>query len=606
MTPLPPLFPQRISVKQLAMLDTCSCQFLALTQHLLAHGSTDGFDAHVPPLFGRIAAKNHHWETAMLRRYYRSPHTRVIDLEGVAPNTYKDYIGQTYQQQPHLNNIPLPAQHCDNKPHNLFLKDSSPFHQPVTVYHAVQLQSYDNYYGTIPFLVNSGGRWHIQIPKIGSHVRHYTLAQLGLYALLANDILDDVPTTQISPEVHLSSGNVSAHDCDVVRDYGYAVIAEALEMIALVNDEYVDETWWQLRNPCGQCWHCHKAIEQHNDVMQISGVGTSTRESLHQRGVYTLDDLVKAPLSELPSFLDAELLRQAHAQYTQQQERIKRGCDSFVWTEKRHTAILRNEDLPSLQRGDVFLDMELDYLSEASHEDNTGLVYLIGVVGQDIPSPHTRSSTAPSKKIIRAQATWETAPIVNLKHSGDFSALLGMTYWPLWAHNAKEERSIFCQLITFLLKRRKKYPDMRVYHYSYQEKLSLKRASQRYGFYAEELQDLMHSKRGIGQTGIFTDLFKIVKHTIRTGQPGYSLKELEPLFCGQLRRAPGINDGADSLVLYDQLLEASALEQLRRQHGDESTTAASFADQLQMYNEYDCCSMVLLHEWLRMNALDYP
>ena len=129
---------------------------------------------------------------------------------------------------------------------------------------------------------------------------------------------------------------------------------------------------------------------------------------------------------------------------------------------------------------------------------------------------------------------------------------------------------------------------MRIYHYSPQERLYLQRLSSRHGLLQGEVRDFLSSE------GLMRDLQQVVQSTIRTGQRGYSLKEMEPFYMGSWMRSEDLDNGADSVIVYDTLARKGVLE-------PGTKLPAEDAEQLRLlalYNEYDCCSTALLHHWL--------
>ena len=129
---------------------------------------------------------------------------------------------------------------------------------------------------------------------------------------------------------------------------------------------------------------------------------------------------------------------------------------------------------------------------------------------------------------------------------------------------------------------------MHIYHYSPQERLYLQRLSSRHGLLQGEVRDLLAGD------GPLRDLQQVVQSAIRTGQGGYSLKEMEPFYMGSWMRSEDLDNGADSVIVYDALSRAGALDP----GAELSVDAAEQLRLLALYNEYDCCSTALLHHWL--------
>ena len=63
---------------------------------------------------------------------------------------------------------------------------------------------------------------------------------------------------------------------------------------------------------------------------------------------------------------------------------------------------------------------------------------------------------------------------------------------------------------------------------------------------------------------------------------------------GSWMRSEDLDNGADSVIVYDALSRAGALDP----GANLSVDAAEQLRLLALYNEYDCCSTALLHHWL--------
>jgi hypothetical protein len=72
----------------------------------------------------------------------------------------------------------------------------------------------------------------------------------------------------------------------------------------------------------------------------------------------------------------------------------------------------------------------------------------------------------------------------------------------LWAHTPAEERKAFEDLIDLIVERRRRHPDMHVYHYAAYEPTALGRLMGRYGTREEELDDLFRGQ-------VFVDLYRV-------------------------------------------------------------------------------------------------
>jgi hypothetical protein len=121
---------------------------------------------------------------------------------------------------------------------------------------------------------------------------------------------------------------------------------------------------------------------------------------------------------------------------------------------------------------------------------------------------------------------------------------------------------------------------MHVFHYGHYEITALKRLMCKYGTREDAVDELL---RG----GVFVDLYRIVTQSLRVGEPGYSLKNLERLWADS--RAGDVATAGDSVVFYDAWMESGQSRDWR-----ESDLLKAIRD----YNEEDCLSTQRLAEWL--------
>jgi|HubBroStandDraft_5_1064220.scaffolds.fasta_scaffold03645_2 predicted RecB family nuclease len=147
-------------------------------------------------------------------------------------------------------------------------------------------------------------------------------------------------------------------------------------------------------------------------------------------------------------------------------------------------------------------------------------------------------------------------------------------YVDFWARSLADERKAASDLLSFLLERRQKYPNMHVYHYAPYEKTALGRLTTRYKVYEDALDDLLRA-------GVLVDLYAVVRQGIYVSQPSYSIKKLEPFYA--FRRDAELKSGDDSILLFEQWL-------------DERDDA--ILEKIRQYNDEDCRSTHRLHRWL--------
>ena len=147
-------------------------------------------------------------------------------------------------------------------------------------------------------------------------------------------------------------------------------------------------------------------------------------------------------------------------------------------------------------------------------------------------------------------------------------------YRAFWALDLRAERAAFEQFIDFIIERRARYPDMHVYHYAPYETIALRRLMGAYGTREAELDTLLRGQ-------VFVDLYAVVRQAVRISQPGYSIKKLEPYY--GMERATDVKRGDDSIVKFEEWI---------------ASRDQRILDDIEQYNNDDCRSTLLLHEWL--------
>ncbi len=219
------------------------------------------------------------------------------------------------------------------------------------------------------------------------------------------------------------------------------------------------------------------------------------------------------------------------------------GTPQFEVADPQPLALLPNPD-----DGDLFFDFEGDPLWTADGTD-WGLEYLFGVLEGG--------------------------------RSGAFH--------PLWAHDRRDERTALVDFLALVAKRRRRYPNMHIYHYASYEKTALLRLAGRHGVGEDEVDELLRS-------GTLVDLYPIVRKSIRVGSESLGLKALEPLYMGSQLRSGDVTTATDSITQYARYCQL-------RSNG-QSDEAATVLKEIEDYNLYDCRSTRALRDWLLMRAFE--
>lgn len=149
-----------------------------------------------------------------------------------------------------------------------------------------------------------------------------------------------------------------------------------------------------------------------------------------------------------------------------------------------------------------------------------------------------------------------------------------------WCQDTVEEKNAFVRFMNFVLERKKKYPDLKIYHYAPYEPTALKRLMGQTGMLEAELDQMLREE-------IFVDLYSITRQSIRAGIEKYSIKDLEQ-FYGYKRELP-LRDVGPHKRFVEHSLEL---------HHPLSDIPKEALEAVETYNKDDCYSTYYLREWL--------
>jgi predicted RecB family nuclease len=391
--------------------------------------------------------------------------------------------------------------------------------------------------GFADFLVRADGHYRVVDTKLARSAKVEALLQLAAYA----DALAGagVPVAA-DAELIFGNGEAMRYRLDELIP---VYLPRRAELQRLLDDHYAggSAVRWEDEHvrACFRCPECTVKVREHDDLLLVAGMRVSQRARLLDADITTVAALAehRGPVPELPDRVVTSLTAQARLQVAPKVD----GKPAYEVADAQPLMLLPNPD-----KGDLFFDFEGDPLWSIDGRE-WGLEYMFGVLG----------------------------------NSDDFH--------PLWAHDRAEERKALLDFLAMVRKRRKRYPNMHVYHYASYEKTALLRLAGRYGVGEDDVDDLLRH-------GVLVDLFPLVRKSIRIGTENYSLKSLEPLYMGGELRSGDVTTATDSITQYARYCA------LRDQ--DQHDEAAVVLKEIEEYNRYDCRSTRKLRDWLINRAIE--
>ena len=394
--------------------------------------------------------------------------------------------------------------------------------------------------GHADFLERTPDGWLVSDTKLARRESVPALLQIAAYAAMLRD--SGVPTAPVARLV-VGSGDVRDFDLHDILPV-YLARRERLDALLAEHHSGADPAAWGDSRwlACGRCEVCEPEIEAARDLLVVAGVRGPTRRRLIEAGVLTIDDLATRtePVPDVRTTTLDRIREQARLQLEQE-----RDPDGGVRYEVTDADPLRRMPVPS--PGDVFFDFEGDPLWSEPGSTTWGLEYLFGCLTVD----------------------------------GVGSGSAEPSFHPFWAHDRVEERQALIDFVTWLTDRRRRWPDLHVYHYAPYETAALIRLAARHGVCEDDVDQLLRD-------GVFVDLYAVVRAAIRVSQRSYSIKKLEPLYMEA--REAAVTNAADSIVVYHQVCAA-------RVAGREDDADALLRE-IRDYNLDDCVSTWRLRDWL--------
>jgi uncharacterized protein len=347
--------------------------------------------------------------------------------------------------------------------------------------------------------------------------------------------------------IELGSGERETVRTDDVLAYWRRLRGQLAALVAEPSDEAT------VPEPCEHCAFCEFELvcdaewRAADSLVHVAGVRRADRAVLIGDGVDTIAALaaLDRPVTDLDDGRLERMVRQAHLQM-QAREAPDGDPPPFellpppapaagelpeLDSEPVEPELTGFAALPAPDDGDVFLDYE----GHPFWRPDVGLFFLFGFIEQ---------------------------------HDGEWR------YRAFWAHDQAEEKAATGRLVEYLAERRRRFPNMHVYHYNHTERSALERLTADYAVAELELE------RQIA-TGLFVDLFPIVTGAMQVGVESYGLKHIERL--ADFERSHDIERGAGAVIEYEHWM------------GDHDTDRL---ERIARYNEDDVRATRAVRDWL--------
>ena len=359
--------------------------------------------------------------------------------------------------------------------------------------------------------------------KLARRVKPYFLLQLCLYSELIGSAQGRPPELM---HVALGTGERESFRVADFSAYFRRIRRHLEELLAAG----LDETYPDPVEHCALCrWSdlCDGRRLADDHLSLVAGMGRVQVTRLAERGITTVARLASSGADERPRRVGAdtfERLRQQARLQVSERDTGEQSYELLAPAPERGFALL-----PEPDEGDVFFDIEGDPF----YDD--GLEYLFGVAWRE-----------GSEERFRA----------------------------FWGTDRRQERLAFQAFVDWVGERRRRYPNMHIYHYASYEPTALKRLMGLHATREDEVDGLLRGR-------VMVDLYRVVHQGLRISKPSYSIKKVEAFYMPE--REASVTDGEDSILKFEEWLDSGDGELL---------------DWIERYNEEDCVSTLRLRDWL--------
>ena len=420
----------------------------------------------------------------------------------------------------------------------------------------------DNFAGFADFLVRRDGQsnlgdyyYEAWDTKLAKSTKPYFVVQLSCYSWMLEKIQGVVPE-----EVVVVLGDNKKERFRIAAHYSYFLNLKQQFLTAQANftgDEGSMPDPSLEDNHGAWSSYAKQIMEQQDSLALVAGMRKTQIKKLYETGIKTLTELANTDLLHVEG-ISAESFEKIKIQADIQ--RRSKGQDKPLFN------VIENDNGKGLSSLPPSSDMDMFFDIEGNPLFSGGLEYLWGV------SYHNKQAV-----------------------QGKEYAFID---W--WAHDRKQEKRAFEDFIDWTYARWQQDNTLHIYHYASYEITAIKKISEREFTRKKEVAEMLSS-------GVFIDLYKVVKNGLLIGEPSYSIKNVEHLYRG--KRTTDVANGGESIVFYENWhVQGGAKKWLEQANGYTSWladsdnfdwTAWEELNDIRDYNIDDCESTLELVDWLR-------
>ncbi len=431
------------------------------------------------------------------------------------------------------------------------------------------------------------GVWHYEAwdSKLSRSLKPYFIVQLCCYSQLLEGIQGRLPD-----EIVVVTGDSEQHRLRLLDYYAYykSLRAAFVEAHGAPLDELPDPA---LSSEYGRWENLAKSIlEERDHLSRVANIRRNQIAKLEAAGIQTMAQLAATDLARIARMDDgifARLREQAQLQVRSiGQERpayrvLNRlnGSRSELAADNSAESIQLNDGDSAQQKGQARLQLGSVRPDRSANR----------VLDPPVNRPLGLEALPPKS---RGDIFFDIEGLPTVE--GGLEYLWGATFYEVsgerayrdfWGHDSTTERDAFRDFVDWALDRWMKFPDMHIYHYGAYEISALRKLMGRHGLREREIDTLLRKN-------VFVDLFAIVRHGLRLGEPRYSIKNVERLY--RPVRTTDVASGSESIVVY---------EAWRENPDGDDWQSSEVLRSIRDYNIDDCDSTEELVNWLRSQQL---